>query len=49
MRFLKPKEKKFRKVDWQVSEQVIDMVKAYSEYTDYNGIIQKFIIRKGES
>jgi len=33
---MKPKEKKLRKVDWEVSEHTIDLVKVYSEYTDYS-------------
>lgn len=33
---MKPKEKKLQKVGWEVSEQTIDLVTAYTEYTDYS-------------
>ena len=36
MRFIKPKDKKVKKPDWEISEQTVDLVKAYAEYTDYN-------------
>jgi hypothetical protein len=36
MRFMKPKEKKTQKTPWEVSERVIDLVKAYAEYTEYS-------------
>ncbi|RKQ14105.1 hypothetical protein [Ureibacillus endophyticus] len=36
MRFIKPKDKKVQKVNWEISEQTIDLVKAYAEYTDYS-------------
>lgn len=35
MRFIKPKDKKVQKTDWEMSEQTVDLVKAYAEYTDY--------------
>jgi len=34
--FIKPKNKNHKKVDWQLSEDTIALVKAYSEYTDYS-------------
>ncbi|UNL82891.1 hypothetical protein [Priestia koreensis] len=36
MRFMKPKDKKLKKVDWEVPERLVDLVKAYSEYINYS-------------
>lgn len=36
MRFMKPKDKKLKKVDWEVPERLVDLVKVYSEYINYS-------------
>jgi hypothetical protein len=36
MRFMKQKDKKLKKVDWEVPERLVDLVKAYSEYINYS-------------
>ncbi|MEH7255726.1 hypothetical protein V7111_26830 [Neobacillus niacini] len=45
MRFMMPKEKNLKKVDWEVSQKTIDLVNAYSEYTDYteNEVVEYFL------
>jgi len=36
MEFIKPKNKNLKKPNWQVSEDTISLVKAYSEYCNYS-------------
>jgi hypothetical protein len=36
MEFIKPKNKNLKKTNWQVSEDTIALVKAYSEYCNYS-------------
>jgi hypothetical protein len=36
MEFIKPKNKNLKKPNWQVSEDTIALVKAYSEYCNYS-------------
>lgn len=36
MQFMKPKDIKLKKVDWEVPERLIDLVEAYSEYINYS-------------
>lgn len=36
MEFIKPKNKNLKKANWQVSEDTIALVKAYSEYCNYD-------------
>lgn len=44
-RFLEPKDKNLKKVDWEVSQKIIDLVKSYSEYTDYteNEVVEHYL------
>lgn len=35
MQFMKPKDIKLKKVDWEVPERLIELVEAYSEYINY--------------
>jgi hypothetical protein len=34
LRFFEPKDKNLKKVDWEVSQKTIDLVKAYVDYTE---------------
>ncbi len=36
MKFIKPKNKDAKKVDWEISEWTRAIVKHYLEYTEYN-------------
>jgi septation ring formation regulator EzrA len=45
MRFMVPKEKNLKQTDWEVPQKIIDLVKAYSEYTDYteNEVVEYYL------
>jgi hypothetical protein len=45
MRFMVPKEKNLNTADWEVPQKIIDLVKAYSEYTDYteNEVVEYYL------
>lgn len=47
---MEPKEKNLKKVDWEVSQKTIDLVKAYSEYTDFteNEVVEYYLNCIGE-
>lgn len=50
MEFIKPKNKNLIKPNWQVSEDTISLVKAYSEYCSYseNEVIDMFLSKLKE-
>lgn len=42
MRFFEPKDKNLKKVDWEVSQKTIDLVKAYADYTE-NEVVEYYL------
>jgi hypothetical protein len=45
LRFMMPKEKNLKKNDWELPQKTLDLVKAYSEYTDYteNEVVEFYL------
>lgn len=45
MQFIKPKDKRGRKVDWIISEQTRSIVRYYAQYTEYSEdeVIDEFL------
>lgn len=46
MRFIKPKNKNAKRVDWELSEQTRAIVKYYAEYTEYteDEVVETFLL-----
>jgi hypothetical protein len=42
LRFFEPKDKNLKKVDWEVSQKTIDLVKAYADYTE-NEVVEYYL------
>ncbi|WP_040203580.1 hypothetical protein [Neobacillus jeddahensis] len=42
MPFFEPKDKNLKKVDWEVSQKNIDLVKAYADYTE-NEVVEYYL------